>query len=69
MDDDLFTYEVKIPEISYSLSVEQQMEDLDNGNLDIYERKLCYDECEKMYAEAGIFIYKRLERFAKLLLR
>ncbi|GJT40773.1 hypothetical protein Tco_0940638 [Tanacetum coccineum] len=52
MEDDLFTYEVKIHELSYSLSVEQQMEDLDNGNLDVYERKLCYDEYEKMYAEA-----------------
>ncbi|GJT40772.1 hypothetical protein Tco_0940637 [Tanacetum coccineum] len=62
MDDDLFTYEVKIPKLSYSSSVEQQMEDLDNGNLDVYERKLWYDECEKMYAEARIFINKRLVR-------
>ncbi|GKA24535.1 hypothetical protein Tco_0710568, partial [Tanacetum coccineum] len=62
MDDDLFTYEVKILELSYSPSVEQQMDDLDNGNLDVYERKLCYDECEKMYAEAVIFINKRLVR-------
>ncbi|GKE65701.1 hypothetical protein Tco_1519862, partial [Tanacetum coccineum] len=62
MDDDLFTYEVKIPELSYSSSVEQQMEDLDNGNLDVYEMKLWYDECEKMYAEAMIFINKRLVR-------
>ncbi|GJR52932.1 hypothetical protein Tco_1403453 [Tanacetum coccineum] len=61
MDDDLFTYEEKIPELSYSLSVGQQMDNLDNGNLDVYERKLCYDECEKMYAEAVIFIDKRLE--------
>ncbi|GKB51903.1 hypothetical protein Tco_0902656 [Tanacetum coccineum] len=62
MDDDLFTYEVKIPKLSYSPSVEQQMDDLDNGNLDVYERKLWYDECEKMYAEARIFINKRLVR-------
>ncbi|GJX35404.1 hypothetical protein Tco_0246961 [Tanacetum coccineum] len=54
MDDDLFTYEVKIPE--------QQMDDLDNGYLDVYERKLCYDECEKIYVEAVIFINKRLVR-------
>ncbi|GJY84637.1 hypothetical protein Tco_0498663 [Tanacetum coccineum] len=53
MDDDFFTYEVKIPELSYSPSVEQQMDDLDNGNLDVYERKFCYDECEKIYAEAS----------------
>ncbi|GJX60799.1 hypothetical protein Tco_0292189 [Tanacetum coccineum] len=62
MDDDLFTYEVKIPELSYSPSVGQQMDDLYNGNLDVYERKLCYDECEKMYAEAVLFNNKRLVR-------
>nr|GEX86923.1 putative reverse transcriptase domain-containing protein [Tanacetum cinerariifolium] len=39
MDDDLFTYEVKILELSYFLSVEQQMDDLDNGDLDVYEWK------------------------------
>nr|GEU30457.1 hypothetical protein [Tanacetum cinerariifolium] len=62
MDDDLFTYEVKILELSYSSSVKQQMDDLDNENLDIYERKLCYDECERMYAQAVIFINKKLVR-------
>ncbi|GJS38883.1 hypothetical protein Tco_0563926 [Tanacetum coccineum] len=59
---DLFTYEVKIPKLSYSPSLEQQMDDLDNGSLDVYERKLCYDECEEMYAEAVIFVNKRLVR-------
>ncbi|GJR37858.1 hypothetical protein Tco_1213542 [Tanacetum coccineum] len=62
MDDDFFTYEVKILELSYSLSVEQQIDDLDNSNLDVYERKVCYDECEKIYVEAVIFIEKRLVR-------
>ncbi|GKD68309.1 hypothetical protein Tco_1322399 [Tanacetum coccineum] len=38
------------------------MGDFDNGNLDVYERKLCYDECEKMYAEAVILINMRLVR-------
>ncbi|GKA24255.1 hypothetical protein Tco_0710288 [Tanacetum coccineum] len=38
------------------------MDDLDNGNLDLYERKLCYDECKKMYAEAGIFFNGKLKR-------
>ncbi|GKC34513.1 hypothetical protein Tco_1046897 [Tanacetum coccineum] len=60
MDDDLFTYEVKIPKLSYSPSLEQQMDDLDNGSLDVYESKLCYDECEEMYAEAVIFVNKIL---------
>ncbi|GJZ28714.1 hypothetical protein Tco_0573361 [Tanacetum coccineum] len=62
MDDDLFTYEGKIHELSCSPSVEQQVNDLYNGNLDVYERKACYDECEKIYAEAVIFIDKRLVR-------
>ncbi|GKC41119.1 hypothetical protein Tco_1058841 [Tanacetum coccineum] len=62
MDDDLFTYEVEIHKFSYFPSVEQQMDDLDNGYLDVYERKVCYDECEKIYAEAVIFINKRLVR-------
>nr|GEW84811.1 hypothetical protein [Tanacetum cinerariifolium] len=64
MDEDMFTYEVKIPVLSYSLSVGQQIDDLDNGNLDVYERKLCYDECEKMYAKAVLFINKRLLRLS-----
>ncbi|GKA65374.1 hypothetical protein Tco_0765081 [Tanacetum coccineum] len=66
MDDDLFTYEVKIPELSYSPSIGQQIDDLDYGNLDVYERKLCYDECEKIYAEAMIFINKRLVRMIEV---
>ncbi|GJW21811.1 hypothetical protein Tco_0032433 [Tanacetum coccineum] len=40
MDDDLFTNEVKILELSYYPSGEQQMDDFDNGNLDVYKRKL-----------------------------
>ncbi|GJT47961.1 hypothetical protein Tco_0974118 [Tanacetum coccineum] len=34
MDVDLFTYEVKIPELSYYPYVEQQTDELDNENLD-----------------------------------
>nr|GEX95158.1 SGNH hydrolase-type esterase domain-containing protein [Tanacetum cinerariifolium] len=62
MDDDMFTYDVKIHDLSYSPCAEQKMDDFDNGNLDVYERKMCYDECEKMYTEAVIFIKKRLVR-------
>ncbi|GJS61264.1 ribonuclease H-like domain-containing protein [Tanacetum coccineum] len=40
MDDNLFTYEVKIPKLSYSPSVEQQMDDLDYESLDVYERNM-----------------------------
>nr|GEU87066.1 hypothetical protein [Tanacetum cinerariifolium] len=60
MDDDMFTYDVKIHDLSYSPCAEQKMDDFDNGNLNVYERKMCYDECEKMYADAVIFINKRL---------
>ncbi|GKA95319.1 hypothetical protein Tco_0817357 [Tanacetum coccineum] len=62
MDDDLFIYEVGILELSYFPSVEQQVDDLNNGYIDVYERKVCYDECEKIYAETIIFINKRLVR-------
>ncbi|GJU79325.1 hypothetical protein Tco_1276395 [Tanacetum coccineum] len=68
MDDDLFTYEVKISKLSYSPSVEQQMDDLDNGNLEVYERRFCYDECEKMYVEAMIFVNKGLVRLINVTL-
>nr|GEV72848.1 hypothetical protein [Tanacetum cinerariifolium] len=44
MDDNLFTYKVKIPELSYYPSVEQQMYDLDNENLDVYERNVRFDK-------------------------
>ncbi|GKA60275.1 hypothetical protein Tco_0759682 [Tanacetum coccineum] len=37
MDDDFFTYEVGVLEPSYFLCVEQPYDDLENGNLDIYE--------------------------------
>nr|GFC12481.1 hypothetical protein [Tanacetum cinerariifolium] len=60
IDDDLFTYEVKIHELFCFPSVEQLVDDLDNKDLDVYERKVCYDECEKIYVEAVIFINKRL---------
>ncbi|GJW23327.1 hypothetical protein Tco_0033949 [Tanacetum coccineum] len=62
IDDDLFICEVKISKLYYSPSVKQQMDDLDNGNLDVYERKLCYDDNEGIYAEAVIFVNKRLVR-------
>nr|GEU52637.1 C2 calcium/lipid-binding domain, CaLB [Tanacetum cinerariifolium] len=48
--------------IKEDTAVEQQVDDLDNGNLNVYERKVCYNECEKMYAEAVVFIIKKLVR-------
>ncbi|GKC34438.1 hypothetical protein Tco_1046822 [Tanacetum coccineum] len=44
MDDDLFIYEVGNPGLSYFPSVEQQYDNLEYGDLDVYERKVCYDE-------------------------
>nr|GEU69258.1 SGNH hydrolase-type esterase domain-containing protein [Tanacetum cinerariifolium] len=38
------------------------MIDEDDWNPDVYKRKLCYGKCEIMYAEAVIFINKRLVR-------
>ncbi|GJZ61017.1 hypothetical protein Tco_0617154, partial [Tanacetum coccineum] len=54
IDDDLFTYDTSC--------VKKQMDDLDNRSLDVYERKLCYDECEKIYVEVVFFDNKRLVR-------
>ncbi|GJX92568.1 hypothetical protein Tco_0347154 [Tanacetum coccineum] len=52
MKNDLFTYEVEVLEPSYIPCVEQPYDDSKNGNLDIYESRQCYDEYERMFAEA-----------------
>ncbi|GJV98836.1 hypothetical protein Tco_1554088 [Tanacetum coccineum] len=62
MDDDLFTYDEKIPKLPYLPNVKKLMNELNDGNLDVHESKMCYGECEKMYAEARIFINKKLVR-------
>ncbi|GJY24558.1 hypothetical protein Tco_0398216 [Tanacetum coccineum] len=59
---DIFTYELGVVEDFYFPCVEQQLDNSGNGNLDVYEQKVCYDECEKIYVEAVIFINKRLLR-------
>ncbi|GKB23506.1 hypothetical protein Tco_0862907 [Tanacetum coccineum] len=48
MEDDLFTYEVGVLEASYFPCLEQPYDDLQNGNLDIYEPRQCYDENERI---------------------
>ncbi|GJU36220.1 hypothetical protein Tco_1184574 [Tanacetum coccineum] len=58
--DDLFTYDVEFLEPSYMSCVEQPYDDLENGNLDIYEPRQCYDEYERMFVEAIILIDNRL---------
>ncbi|GKD36456.1 hypothetical protein Tco_1251965 [Tanacetum coccineum] len=62
MDDDLFTYEVGIPRPSCAPCDEPQCDNLKKYDHNDYERNFCYDEEEKSYAEAVIFINKRLVR-------
>ncbi|GKC07683.1 hypothetical protein Tco_0999293 [Tanacetum coccineum] len=70
MDDDLFTYEVEIPELSCIPCAVQQVEDLDDGDLVIYEQQVCFDENKSVYAEAVIFIKdsykKQFEEYMKI---
>nr|GEU88591.1 uncharacterized mitochondrial protein AtMg00810-like [Tanacetum cinerariifolium] len=61
MENDLFTYELGVVEDFYFSCVEQQLDNLRNDNLAVYERKVCYDEYEKTYAEVVIFINKILD--------
>ncbi|GJW31594.1 hypothetical protein Tco_0051626 [Tanacetum coccineum] len=53
MDDDLFTYEVKIPKLSYFPSVEQQMDDLDKGTL-MFMKGKCAMMNYKVNAAEGV---------------
>ncbi|GJU74589.1 hypothetical protein Tco_1265994 [Tanacetum coccineum] len=48
MEDDLFTYDVGVLEPSYVPCVEYQYDDLENGDLDIFESRQCYDEYERI---------------------
>ncbi|GKB18148.1 hypothetical protein Tco_0852071, partial [Tanacetum coccineum] len=59
MEDDLFTYELGVVEDFYFPCVEQSYDERD---LNIYEARVCHDECEKIYAEAVILINKILVR-------
>ncbi|GJS51565.1 hypothetical protein Tco_0624927 [Tanacetum coccineum] len=58
MDDGLFSYEVRIPRLSGPLYDKPQCDNLENYDHEVYEQNLCYDEEEKSYAEAVIFINK-----------
>ncbi|GJY82117.1 hypothetical protein Tco_0494868 [Tanacetum coccineum] len=62
MDDDLFTYEVRVPEPSYFACVEQQYDNLKNGDLDFMNRECVMMKMKKIYAEAVILINKRFVR-------
>ncbi|GJR82320.1 hypothetical protein Tco_0153105 [Tanacetum coccineum] len=60
INDDLFTWEIEVPKPTPS--VEQQTSDPKHNDPREYEWKINYDECENIYAEAVIFINKRLIR-------
>ncbi|GJV77818.1 hypothetical protein Tco_1509402 [Tanacetum coccineum] len=57
IDNDLFTYESEVPKPS---RCDKQTSKPTHNDLEEYEWKISYDECEKIYAEAMIFINKRL---------
>ncbi|GJS35374.1 hypothetical protein Tco_0533756 [Tanacetum coccineum] len=58
--DDLFTYELGVVEDFYF--------PCDNGNLDVYEPRKCYDEYERMFVEVVILIGDRLVRLIDITL-
>nr|GEU83380.1 importin-beta domain, armadillo-type fold protein [Tanacetum cinerariifolium] len=60
INDDLFNYEIKVPKPT--ICVEQRTSDLTHNDLEDYEWKRNYEECEKIYAEVVMFVNKRLIR-------
>ncbi|GJZ32254.1 hypothetical protein Tco_0577690 [Tanacetum coccineum] len=68
MEDDLFAYKLGVLEDSYFPCVEQPYDDLENGDLDIYEQRQCYDEYERMFAQVVILIDNRLVKLIDITL-
>ncbi|GJT45276.1 ribonuclease H-like domain-containing protein [Tanacetum coccineum] len=62
MDDDLVIYEVEIPRLSSIPCDKKEGGDSDDGDLDVYEPRVCYDENDGIYVEVVIFVNKRLMR-------
>ncbi|GJT55729.1 hypothetical protein Tco_0990783 [Tanacetum coccineum] len=60
INDDLFTYEIKVPQPTPC--DEQRTSNPTYNDLGEYEWKMIYEDCEKIYTEAVIFITKRLIR-------
>ncbi|GJR40681.1 hypothetical protein Tco_1216365 [Tanacetum coccineum] len=58
MDDDLSTYKVRIPRLSYPPFDEPRCDNLDNYDHEVYKQSLCYDHEEKSYAEVVIFRFR-----------
>ncbi|GJW21524.1 hypothetical protein Tco_0032146 [Tanacetum coccineum] len=69
MEDDLFTYKLGVIEDSYFPCIEQPHDSLKNKDLNVYEPRVCYDENEKIYAEAVILVNKRLVRLIDITTR
>ncbi|GKA69998.1 hypothetical protein Tco_0776062 [Tanacetum coccineum] len=59
IDNDLFTYEIEVPIYSGS---DKQASSPTHNDLEDYEEKISYEECEKIYAEAVILINNILVR-------
>ncbi|GJW57345.1 hypothetical protein Tco_0104076 [Tanacetum coccineum] len=51
MDDDLFTYVVEIPRLSSIPCDEEEGDNSDDGDLDVYELRVCYDKNDGIYGE------------------
>nr|GEY06328.1 hypothetical protein [Tanacetum cinerariifolium] len=62
MDYGLFTYEVVVHVLSFTLRINHVVDGLVNDNLDIYEPRVCFDENGGIYTEGVIFVNKRLVR-------
>ncbi|GJT16889.1 VIER F-box protein 2 [Tanacetum coccineum] len=59
IDNDLFTYDIEVPKPS---QCDKQASNPTHNDLKEYEWNVSYDDYEKIYAEAVIFINKRLVR-------
>nr|GEW54449.1 hypothetical protein [Tanacetum cinerariifolium] len=59
IDNDSFTFDIEVPKPS---QFDKQASNTTHNEIEEYEWKMSYDEYEKIYAEAVIFINKRLVR-------
>ncbi|GKA27982.1 hypothetical protein Tco_0714150, partial [Tanacetum coccineum] len=66
INNDLFTYEIEVPKPTSC--DEQQTSNPTHNDIGEYKWKMSYEECEKIYAEAVIFINKRLVRLIDVIM-
>ncbi|GJX04165.1 hypothetical protein Tco_0190081 [Tanacetum coccineum] len=67
MDDDSFTYEVEVPGLSSIPCDKKEGGDSDDGDLNVFEPRVCYDENDGIYVEVVIFVNKRLVRLTDVI--